>query len=117
MKTPERSAALAQALNLETVGLPDDFAAKVATLAESRSTARSVSWNVGLLGAFVAMLGICVAGWIGFSEESPGGPEWLADIIGTLVAALAPHPWLAIGMAGIAFVQVLTFRQRTTITP
>lgn len=111
MRTPERSAALARALKSETDGLPQDFAQKVAALAESRSAARRLSWNdVGLLCAFAAMIGICVAGWVLFGEQSSGGSEWLDTILGVL----APHPWLVIGMAGVAIVQLLTFRRRTT---
>jgi hypothetical protein len=95
----------------ETDGLPKDFAAQVAAQAEAGSPAWHLSWNdVGLLGAFVAMIGICVAGWARLGAQGSGGGEWLDTIVG----ALASHPWLTIGMAGVAVVQGLTFRRRTT---
>ena len=111
MKTPERSAALARALMAETEGLPKDFAARVATLAEAGGAAWHLSWNdVGMLGAFVATIGICVAGGFNFGGISSNDAEWL----GTIVEALASRPWLIVGIAGVAFVQALTFRRRTT---
>ncbi|HEV7607978.1 MAG TPA: hypothetical protein VGO61_11605 [Steroidobacteraceae bacterium] len=111
MKTPERSAALARALMSETDGLPKDFAAQVAALAEAGGPAWHLSWNdVGLLGAFVTMIGVCVAGWVRFGAQEAGGEEWL----GTIVGAMLSHPWLVIGIAGVAMVQGLTFRRRAT---
>lgn len=110
MKNPERSAALARALDSQTDGLPHDFAKKVAALAEADAAAHS-SWNdVGLLGAFGAMVGICVTGWLRYGEQSSDGAQWLDTIVG----ALAPHPWLVFGIAGVTVVQLLTFRRRTT---
>jgi hypothetical protein len=112
MTTPARSAALARALASEADGLPLDFAENVAALAEAGSAARNMGWNdIWLVGAFAAMIGICVMGWLVFGEPSSGGEEWLRSI----VAALALHPWLVAGMAGVAIVQVLTFRRRAMI--
>jgi hypothetical protein len=110
MNTPERSTLLAEALRSEPVDLPQDFAGKVAELAEAGGVApRPLRWtDVGLCGAFSAMMGICVAGWIVFGEQSSDGTEWLDSI----VSALIPHPWLVTGLAGVAIVQVLTFRRR-----
>jgi len=111
MKTPKRSAALARALMAETVGLPKDFAAQVAALAEAGGTAWRFSWNdIGLLVAFATMIGICVAGWIRFGEHSSSDIQWL----GTIVGALTSRPWLIMQIAGVAFVQALMFRRRTT---
>jgi hypothetical protein len=111
MITPERSPALGRALASEADGLPHDFAQKVAALADAGSDARRAGWNdIWPVGAFAAMIGICVAGWLGFEEQPTGGGEWL----GGIVAALAPHPWLLTGMAGVAIVHVLTFRRRAT---
>jgi len=110
MNTVERSAALAQALKLETQGLPPDFAKKVAALAEADRAAWHLSWtDAGLIGGFAAVIAICVAGWIRFGEPMLGSTQWLI----TIVSALAPHPWLIIGMSGVVFVQLLTFRRRT----
>jgi hypothetical protein len=110
MKTPERSAALARALKSEPDGLPKDFAAQVAALAEAGGAEWQVSLSdVGLIGAFATMISICVMGWVRLAAESSGGAEWLGAIVG----ALASHPWLVIGIAGVATVQMLTFRRRT----
>jgi hypothetical protein len=109
MKTPQRNAAIAQALASETDGLRKDFASHVAALAEATETAPRWSWNdAALLGAFITMLGVCTAGWWMFGELEPGGVEWLAPI----VRVLESQPWLFIGVAGVVLVQVLTFRRR-----
>jgi hypothetical protein len=111
MTTPARSAALARALDAEADGLPQGFARKVAVLAESGSVVRRAGWtDVWLLGAFAVTIGICVAGWLGFGEQPTSGADWLAS----MGAALAPHPWLVAGIAGVAVVQGLTFRRRAT---
>jgi len=111
VKTPERSAALARALASEADGLPEDFAARVAALADAERTGWRFSRNdAGLLGAFAAMIGVCVTGWKWFGTQEPGGAEWL----GPLVDALSYDPWLIIGVAGVAIVQGLTFRRRAT---
>jgi hypothetical protein len=112
MNTPERSAALAKALASQTAGLPGDFAKRVAAIAETRDAARRASWNyVALIGAFVAMLGICVAGWYFFVPQALTVAQWCDP----LVRELAAQPWLVIGVVGIAVVQALTFRRRAMI--
>jgi hypothetical protein len=112
MNTPERSAAIARALAPEKDGLPEDFAAQVAALAEAQS-ARRWSWSdVTLLGAFVAMVGVCVVGWSSF-----GAPEFASiDWLGSIVRAAASYPWLAAGVAGVGVVQMLNFRRRLNET-
>lgn len=112
MKTPERSAALARVLADESGGLPADFAARVAALAQASGTARRSNWSdLALLGAFVAMIGVCVAGWFTFGSRELPGAEWVTP----LVEAVTSQPWLVIGVAGVTVVQALTFRRRTTI--
>jgi hypothetical protein len=112
MKTPERSAALARVLAVENDGLPDDFATHVAALAQASGTTRRSSWSdVALLGAFVAMICVCVAGWSTFGSRELPGEEWVTPI----VDAVRSQPWLVIGVVGVAIVQALTFRRRTTI--
>jgi hypothetical protein len=109
MNTPRRSAAISRALASETDGLPEDFAARVAAIAEARATARAAAWNtVAMLASFAAMIGVCLAGWARFGEPELGSMEWLDPWIG----AAASEPWLAVGLAGVALVQVLTFRRR-----
>ncbi len=111
MKPPERSAALAKALASET-GLPKDFAAQVAALAEAGGAGRHSTWHdVALLGAFVAMIGVCVAGWLWMGPQEPVDADWLAPVLGVV----ASQPWLFIGVAGVATVQMLTFRRRARI--
>ena len=112
MRTPERSGTLARALAAESGGLPEDFAARVAALAQASGTARHSTWSdVALLGAFVAMIGVCVAGWFTFGSRELPGAEWVTRI----VEVVTSQPWLVIGVAGVAIVQALTFRRRTTI--
>jgi hypothetical protein len=111
MKDPERSAALARALAAQTDGLPKEFAKQVATLAEADGTSIHLSWNdVGLLGAFVVMIGVCVAGWLTFETQEVGGAEWFGPVVGAMMS----QPWLVIGVVGVAIVQLLTFRRRAT---
>ena len=108
MKTPERSAALAKALASDTNDLPEDFAARVAALAETGKE-RSWSWNdFALTGAFFAMVGVCVAGWIGFGMPAPPFGDWL-EPVGRMMTS---QPWLIIASAGMALIQVLNFRRR-----
>jgi hypothetical protein len=110
MKAPERSAAIAKALASEADGLPKDFAAQLAGLAETSRSARHSRWNdFALFGAFVAMIGVCVAGWFRFGPQEPGSVEWW----GPIVSEVASEPWLLTSIAGVVIVQVLTFRRRT----
>ena len=108
MNTPERSAAIARALAAQTPGPPADFAAQVAALAEAQRVRRSTWSDVALLVAFVAMLGVCVAGWFSFGVLELGSAEWMDAVLGTAAA----HPWLVLGVAGLSLVQVLSYRQR-----
>ncbi len=111
MKNPERSAALARALAAQTDGLPKEFAKQVAALAEAESRSSPLSWNdVGLIGAFVAMIGVCVAGWVTFGAKESGSAEWFDPVVG----AVTSQPWLVIGVVGVVFVQLMTFRRRAT---
>ena len=114
MTTPGRSAALARALAGATDDLPEEFASRVAALAETRGSAPLANRNdVALLGAFLAMIGVCVAGWFAFGSREPAGMEmnWMDPLLGAILS----QPWLIAGAAGLAIVQVLTFRRRTTI--
>src|SRR4030095_11690197 len=105
MKTPQRSAAIAHALASETDQLPKDFAAHVAALAEAGEK-RSWTWkDFALLGAFVAMLGVCVAGWFTFAPQEPLSFRWLEPI----AHVVAAQPWLFIGIAGFVLVHLLSF--------
>jgi hypothetical protein len=111
MKTLERSVAIAKALASEPDGLPEDFAAQVAALAAANEW-RHLSWTDGaLLGAFVAMIGVCVAGWFWLGPQESDRTAWLEPVVGTV----ASQPWLFFGIAGVAVVQMLTFRRRATI--
>jgi len=93
----------------ETDGLPKNFAAHVAALAEGGGAARRGSWNdLVMLGAFVAMIGVCVAGWFSFGPQVPLRSEWLKSF----ARVVASQPWLLIAVAGAALVQVLNFRRR-----
>ena len=112
MRTPDRSAAIAKALALQTDELPKDFPARVAALAEARASPRYLSLNdVALLGAFVLMIGVCIGGWMLFDAPETQLLQWLAPI----VRAMTSQPWLVLGVAGIAAVQMLTFRRRATL--
>jgi hypothetical protein len=108
VNTPERSAAIARALASGSECLPEDFAARVAAVAAAERASRW-SWDdAALLVAFVAMIGGCVAGGFRFTALEFGGIEWIGDVFRTL----ASNPWLAIGVAGVAIVQMLTYRRR-----
>jgi alpha-beta hydrolase superfamily lysophospholipase len=110
MKPHERSAAIAKALASEPDGLPKNFATYVAALAEANEGLH-LSWNDGaLLGAFVAMMGACVAGWFWLDSPEPVSADWLDP----LVDAVMSQPWLLIGVAGVVIVQMLTFWRRVT---
>jgi len=110
MTAPGRSAAIAKALAMQTHELPANFPAEVAALAQARASARHVGLNdLALLGAFVLMIGICIAGWFIFEPQESGAAEWLDPV----VRAMNSQPWLAVGVAGVAIVQMLTFRRRT----
>jgi hypothetical protein len=109
MRTPERSSAIARALAAEGDGLPKDFAAQVARLAEAEAERRSSRWSeVGLVIGFLAMIGTCVFGWSLFGAQALGGAEWLEP----LARAASAQPLLVVGVAGLVIVQLLTFRRR-----
>ena len=109
MRTPERSPAIARALAAEKDGLPEDFAAQVVRLAEAEAEARSSKWNeVALALAFVAMIGVCVVGWLALGSSESVGGQWLAAIL----RLAASQPLLTIGITGVALIQVLTYRRR-----
>jgi hypothetical protein len=111
MSTPERSAALARVLASGAGGLPKDFATQVAALAEADRT-RLWNWDdLAMSGAFVAVIGVYVAGWFTFAPREPGGVEWL----GPLIHAVASEPWMVTGLAGLGLVQMLAFRRRAAI--
>lgn len=109
MSEPERSAALKRVLMAEGDGLPEDFAARVATLAEVESAARSSWAEAVMIAAFVAMVGVCFAGWVKFfGVPAIDG----ADLVELAGRATGSQPWLVVGAAGIAGVQLLTFGRR-----
>lgn len=109
MKTPQRSVAIASALAAEADGLPKDFAAQVAARVETPGATRASRWNeVALVTAFVAMIAVCLAGWLGLAAPERGGLEWLEP----LLSAVRSQPWLGIGVGGLAVVQLLTFGRR-----
>jgi hypothetical protein len=108
MKAPARSTALANAVTPEFDGLPADFAAHVAALAEDGGRQRRDAHRLVLPGAFVAMLGVCVAGWFAYGSLTPLDTEWL----GPLVAVLRSQPWLTVGISVLALVQALNFGRR-----
>jgi hypothetical protein len=111
MSEPVRSEALRRALAEEGDGLPTAFAARVASLAEARAARHFVWTDVALLGAFIAMIGVCVAGWFAFGAREAAGNAWL-DVSWSDVA---PAPWLLTGIVGVALVQLLAFRRRAMI--
>ena len=101
MSEIERSEALARALREEGDALPEDFAARVAAVAEARATWR-VGWSdVALLVSFAAMVGLGLAGWRAFAEPVQFS---LRDV--------NMPPWLVTGAVGVALVQLLALRRR-----
>jgi hypothetical protein len=110
MTTPPRSPEIARALASEAESLPANFAKRVTALAESRAATRSSIWTaMAMSGAFVAMVAVCVLGWHSFGKPEASGAAWFEPFL----QALTRQPWLIIGAAGIAIVQVLNFRKRT----
>jgi hypothetical protein len=109
MSEPDRSAALSRALAEEDDGLSPEFAARVAALAEAETARPCFSWaDVALLGAFVAMLAVCVGGWFAFGGRDMGS----SNLAYLSWRELMSQPWLITGIAGLALVQLLTFRRR-----
>jgi hypothetical protein len=110
MTTPPRSPAIARALASEAESLPANFAKQVAALAESRAATRSSIWTaVAMFGAFAAMVAVCMFGWRSFGKPEASSAAWFEPFL----QVLARQPWLIIGAAGFAIVQVLNFRRRT----
>lgn len=106
----ERSPAIAKALASEPDGLPENFAAQVTALAE-KNERRNLSWtDAALLGAFVVTMGACLAGWFWLGPRETVNTDWLRPVVDALVS----QPWLCIGVAGFALVQMLAFRRRAT---
>jgi hypothetical protein len=99
---------LAKALAQEAEGLPEDFAARVAVLAEGSGAARKNWPTAAMSAAFVGMIGVCAAGWSEFVSRQTR--EWL----GTFVHDLARQPWLITGIVGFVLLQMLTYRRRAT---
>jgi hypothetical protein len=62
-----------------------------------------------MLAAFVVMMGVCVTGWFGFVGTPEIGNAELFDLVGS---TLASQPWLVIGVAGVAAIQLLTLLRR-----
>jgi len=109
MSEPKRSVALKRVLAEEGHGLPEEFAVRVAALAQAESKARSRWAEAIMIAAFVAMLGVCVAGWFSFvGPPAIGG----ADLLELAGRAMGSQPWLVIGAAGVVVVQLLTFGRR-----
>ncbi len=112
MSEPKRSAALKRVLADEGDGLPEEFAVRVTALAEAESAVRSRWAEAAMVAAFVAMIGVCVAGWVGFvGAPAMGGGDFL-ELAGR---AMGSQPWLVIGAAGVVVVQLLTFGRRVRI--
>src|SRR5688500_815483 len=109
MNEPKRSAALKRVLAAEGDGLPQDFAAQVAVLAEVESAARARWAEAAMLGAFVAMLGVCVAGWVMFVGPSATGFGEFLTLVGRTTGS---QPWLLTGVAGLGIIQLSTFFRR-----
>jgi hypothetical protein len=109
MNELKRSAALKRVLAAEGDGLPRDFAAQVAVLAEVESAAR-VRWaEAAMLGAFVAMLGVCVAGLVVLVGPPPIDVGEFLTLVGR---ATGSQSWLIIGVAGLGIIQLSTFFRR-----
>jgi hypothetical protein len=112
MKTPERNAAIKMALASQPSGLPADFPVRMAGIAEARSRRWVVSMgDAALASAFIGMLGICLVGWARFATQDFPNAEWSGKL-GSVVAA---QPWLLCAVAGLVFIQALSFRKRATI--
>jgi hypothetical protein len=112
MRSPKRSPALARALATRGDELPGDFAARVAMLARAASKVRRSRWSdVALFIGFIAMIGVCAAGWLAFGPPEFPDAEWVAAPL----AAIASQPWLVLGVAGVAIVRALTFRRRAAV--
>ncbi len=112
MSEPKRSAALKRALAAEGEGLPEEFAVRVAVLAEAESAVRSRWAEAAMIAAFVGMVGVCVAGWVRFVGAPVIGGGDLLELAGR---AMGSQPWLVIGVAGVVVVQLLTFGRRVRI--
>jgi hypothetical protein len=110
MIEPGRSATLKRALAAEGDGLPENFAVQVAVLADTEDKGRRpMTSDAAMFGACIVMISACVAGWF----EFVGTPEiGNAELFGLIGGVLASQPWLVIGMAGVAVVQMLTFLRR-----
>jgi hypothetical protein len=109
MSEPKRSAALKRALGAEADGLPEDFAVRVAALAEVERAARSRWAEAVMIAAFVAMLGVFMAAWFSFVGPPALGGTDLLELAGR---AMGSQPWLVFGAAGVVVVQLLTFGRR-----
>jgi hypothetical protein len=112
MSEPKRSAALKRVLAEKGGGLPQDFALRVAALAEAESAVRSKWAEAAMIAAFVGMVGVCVAGWVRCV-----GPPAIdgGDLLEFAARAMGSQPWLVIGAVGVAIVQLLTFGRRARI--
>ena len=110
MKTPERSALIARALAAQPHGLPEDFAAQVAKLAEAQARPQhSRGSELALGGAFVAMIGVCIAGWFQLGVPDLAAARWVPAAMASIVTSA---PWLAAGIASLGLIEVLAFRRR-----
>jgi hypothetical protein len=112
MSEPKRSAVLKRVLAAEGEGLPEEFAVRVAALAEAESAVRSRWAEVAMIAAFVAMMGVCMAGW--FSFVGPPSVDG-GDLLELAGRAMGSQPWLVIGVVGVVVVQLLTFGRRARI--
>lgn len=112
MSEPKRSAALKRVLAVKGDGLPEEFAVRVAALAQAESAVRSRWAEVAMIAAFVGMVGVCVAGWVRFvGAPAIGGGELLE----LAARAMGAQPWLVIGVVGVVVVQLLTFGRRVRV--
>jgi hypothetical protein len=102
MNEPGRNEALARALRETGDALPENFAAHVAELAESRATWRMGWSDVALLVLFAAIVGLGVAAWRAFASP-----------VQISLRDVELPPWVVTGALGVALVQLLAFRRRT----
>jgi hypothetical protein len=109
MNEPKRSAALKRVLAAEADGLPRDFAAQVAVLVEVECVARARWAEAAMVGAFVALLGVCVAGSVMLVGPPPIDFGEFLTLVGR---ATGSQPWLLIGVAGLGIIQLSTFFRR-----